>query len=155
MSETRKSVHRKKSAADRSAGRKRIKLTRADRRIHRVHEDDRISARRKLCTALGFWQVCGHTPCQRGHSCSHPDNECHGRFWPMVPGSIKHMLHAGIEARAAGLSEADAVAAMDDALKRYEEAEAWQAERAKQAAPPVPPRPVAAPAPVTPRIRVL
>jgi hypothetical protein len=114
------------------------------------------SARHKLCSHLRFWTVCGHRPCRRAQRCAHPSNECFDRFWPQVPDSFKQGIRAGVEAKAAGLPAAGIAAAIERAMARGRDAQAISAaDAAPQAAAQVSPQPIAAPAPVTPRIRVL
>jgi len=125
----------------------------------RAHLEERVRARRAVCSLLLFWRACGHKRCLRARACALESNECFRRFWPLVPEQTKISLRAGMEASAAGLSKPEIAAAIARAIERWRATQAPPATE-NPAPQPVevaaaPPRRVAAPARPGPRIRVL
>ncbi len=148
---------RQKSERQKPAKQKSAKRQAPDPDFYRTQLAEQVMARRALCSVLYFWQFCGHRPCLRAHACALASNECFSRFWPLVPAETKIWILAGMEAKAEGRSAPEVEAAIERALARWRETQEIFASDA--AAPPaaaqVPPRPIAAPSPVAPRLRVL
>ena len=138
--------------------------------ISAPHLEKQVRARRAVCSLLSFWQACGHKCCLRARACARETNDCFARFWPLLPELTKISIHAGIEAKAAGLPPPEIEAAIERAQARWRHTQAppqtaaetpSPAPEAKSPAPqPVevaaaPPPRIAAPARPGPRVRVL
>ena len=116
-------------------------------------EEQHASAKRKLCSVLFFWQVCGHKKCLRAKACVVDFKDCFDRLWPHVPEEVKITIRTEIKAGVARLSEAETVAAIERQLALYR---ATMAPReVPQTAEPAPQSSPIAPAAPNPRLRVL
>jgi hypothetical protein len=138
---------------------KRTKRKRPDPNYYRAQLEERVQARRALCSQLLFWRACGHKPCLRARACARASNDCFDSLWPLVPQEMKICIRASIEASVAGLSRPEIKAAIARALARWRATQAPPA--AENFAPePVeltaaPPRRIDAPAWSGPRVRML
>lgn len=86
-------------------------------------QDDRDtqeqSAKRKLCSGLMFWTVCGRKGCRRARGCAGDAKACFSFFWPHLPEETKIRLRAGIAARHEGASFDEMTRRMDEAAELY------------------------------------
>ncbi len=146
-----------KSERKKSAQQSAAKSRRRDAKIEPARPDEQVRVRRKLCSALRFWMVCGHKPCSRTRACALASNDCFERFWPLVPEQTKICIRAGMEAGAGGGSRADIAAAITRALARWRETQALPVASGStpQPAEVAPASRIAAPMRATPRARVL
>ena len=106
------------------AKRKPRKRNRPDPNFYKASLAKQTLARRAVCSALGFWRYCGHKPCLRTKACALETNDCFGLLWPQVPQRLKIAIHAGIEAKVAGLPPPEIKAAIARAEKRWDDTQA-------------------------------
>jgi hypothetical protein len=84
-------------------------------------QDDfsRVEVRRRfICNGFKFWRNCAERPCQRAHACVGDAVACFKRRWWLVHEADKIHFRAGIKARLAGLSVAEACRAADEEVAR-------------------------------------
>lgn len=130
----------------------------------RANDAAREFARRKLCSVLLFWKVCGDKQCLRAKACAGNADACFTQLWPQVPENLKFTIRSFIKASGPGRTRQQIEADMARDRQRWRETQASltrvDAARA-QAAPnaPLPQTPAvvrAEPdAPRNPRARVL
>jgi hypothetical protein len=156
------------------AKQKHAKRKRPDPNDGRARLDAQLRARRAVCSLLSFWRSCGHKCCLRARACARATNDCFARFWPLLPELTKISIHAGIAAKAAGLSPPAIEAAIARAQARWRHTQTpteTPADAATEAMSPAPETPspapqpdeaavappprLAAPAPLGPRVRML
>jgi hypothetical protein len=77
--------------------------------------------KRMMCNTFRLWEVCDAPACRRAHSCVGDMHACFERQWAAIPEEEKAWLRAGIKARAAGLSSAEAARAADAEVARHNE----------------------------------
>lgn len=116
-------------------------------------------ARRKLCTGLTFWKICGHKQCLRQCACKGEVDKCFNRFWPLVPEETKTYFRAYVTAVARDkLRRPEAERHAKQEVARYLEMEArFARQKAEQeaaaAAKFAPPQPRFVPEDRAPRVR--
>jgi hypothetical protein len=74
--------------------------------------------RRNICNGFKFWRVCGQSRCERQHACAGDAVACFTRQWWRVDEANKIHFRAGIKARLAGLSVAEACRVADEEVTR-------------------------------------
>lgn len=75
--------------------------------------------RRKMCTMLQFWRVCGDPQCRRQRACEKDMHACFARHWPMMPEETKVWLRAASVALDQGNSPEQAVMRGRAAVEQY------------------------------------
>ena len=104
MSRSRKNPRKRKRAAPVY----RDGPTPAQQRAHEEWIRGEEARWRSVCTGFKFWRACGERPCQRAKACMGDARACFDRCWWRVREADKIYVRAGIKARVAGCSVAEA-----------------------------------------------